>query len=100
MERRSAGKPSWRDLRVIIAEGNYDTNDGARWEVGRQFTVIFRKAEKEGGAAVEAARDMRYQLVAALDKAATYMLGTAKFKLVDIDPDSMNLDNRDIRAKF
>jgi hypothetical protein len=100
MERRSAGKPSWRDLRVIIAEGNYDTNDGARWEVGRQFTVIFRKAEKEGGAAVEAARDMRYQLVAALDKAATYMLGTAKFKLVDINPDSMNLDNRDISAKF
>ena len=100
MERRSVGKPSWRDLRVIIAEGNYDTNDGAKWEVGRQFTVIFRKAEKEGGAAVEAARDMRYQLVAALDKAATYMLGTAKFKLVDIDPDSMNLDNRDISAKF
>ena len=100
MERRSAGKPSWRDLRVIIAEGNYDTNDGARWEVGRQFTVIFRKAEKDGGAAVESARDMRYQFVAALDKAATYMLGTAKFKLVDIDPDSMNLDNRDISAKF
>ena len=100
MERRSAGKPSWRDLRVIIAEGNYDTNDGARWEVGRQFTVIFRKAEKEGGAAVEAARDMRYQLVAALDQAATYMLGTAKFKLVSIDPDNMNLDNNDIRAKF
>ena len=100
MERRSVGKPSWRDLRVIIAEGNYDTNDGAKWEVGRQFTVIFRKAEKEGGAAVEAARDMRYQLVAALDKAATYMLGTAKFKLVGIDPDNMNLDNNDIRAKF
>ena len=100
MERRSFGKPSWRDLRVIIAEGNYDTNDGAKWEVGRQFTVIFRKAEKEGGAAVEAARDMRYQLVAALDKAATYMLGTAKFKLVGIDPDNMNLDNNDIRAKF
>jgi hypothetical protein len=50
--------------------------------------------------AVEAARDMRYQLVAALDKAATYMLGTAKFKLVDINPDNMNLDNNDIRAKF
>jgi len=100
MERRSAGKPSWRDLRVIIAEGNYDTNNGARWEVGRQFTVIFRKAEREGGVAVEAARDMRYQLIAALDQGATYMLGTAKFKLVSIDPDNMNLDNNDIRAKF
>ena len=50
--------------------------------------------------AVEAARDMRYQLVAALDQAATYMLGTAKFKLVSIDPDNVNLDRNDIRAKF
>ena len=100
MERRSVGKPSWRDLRVIIAEGNYDTNDGAKWEVGRQFIVIFKQAEKTGGVAVEAARDMRYQLVSALDQAATYMLGTAKFKLVSIDPDSMNLDNKDISAKF
>jgi hypothetical protein len=100
MERRSAGKPSWRDLRVIIAEGNYDTNDGPKWEVGRKFTLVFKQAEKDGGVAVEAARDMRYQLVAALDKAATYMLGTAKFKLVDINPESMNLDDRDISAKF
>jgi hypothetical protein len=70
--------------------------------VGRTFTVVFSKAEIKGDqrVAVEAARDMRYQLVAALDKAATYMLGTAKFKLVDINPDSMNLDNNDIRAKF
>jgi hypothetical protein len=102
MERRSSGNPQWRDLRVTIAANGYDTNDGARWEVGRTFTVVFSKAEIKGDqrVAVEAARDMRYQLVAALDKAATYMLGTAKFKLVDIDPDNMNLDNNDIRAKF
>jgi hypothetical protein len=71
-----------------------------KWEVGRKFTLVFKQAEKDGGVAVEAARDMRYQLVAALDKAATYMLGTAKFKLVDINPESMNLDRNDIRAKF
>jgi hypothetical protein len=102
MERRSSGNPQWRDLRVTIAANGYDTNDGARWEVGRTFTVVFSKAEIKGDqrVAVEAARDMRYQLVAALDKAATYMLGTAKFKLVDINPESMNLDNDDIRAKF
>jgi hypothetical protein len=102
MERRSSGNPQWRDLRVTIAANGYDTNDGARWEVGRTFTVVFSKAEIKGDqrVAVEAARDMRYQLVAALDQAATYMLGTAKFKLVDIDPDNMNLDNNDIRAKF
>jgi hypothetical protein len=49
MERRSSGNPQWRDLRVTIAaNGNYDTNDGARWEVGRTFTVVFSKAEIKG----------------------------------------------------
>jgi hypothetical protein len=43
---------------------------------------------------------MRYQFVASLDQAATYMLGTAKFKLVSVDPDNVNLDRNDIRAKF
>jgi hypothetical protein len=102
MERESMGNPRWRDLRVTIAANGYDTNDGARWEVGRTFTVIFSQTDtkRDERVAVEAARDMRYQLVAALDKAATYMLGTAKFKLVDINPESMNLDNNDIRAKF
>jgi hypothetical protein len=70
---------------------------GGKWDAN---LLLFPQAEKEGGVAVEAARDMRYQLVAALDKAATYMLGTAKFKLVDINPESMNLDDRDISAKF
>jgi hypothetical protein len=102
MERDSVGNPRWRDLRVTIAANNYDTNDGVRWEVGRTFTVIFSQTDtkRDERVAVEAARDMRYQLVSALDKAATYMLGTAKFKLVDINPESMNLDNNDIRAKF
>jgi hypothetical protein len=40
-ERRSSGNPQWRDLRVVIAAGNYDTNDGVRWEVGRTFTHYF-----------------------------------------------------------
>jgi hypothetical protein len=101
-ERRSSGNPQWRDLRVVIAAGNYDTNDGVRWEAGRTFTIIFRQAETKGDQRVaeEAARDMRYQFVASLDQAATYMLGTAKFKLVSVDPDNVNLDRNDIRAKF
>jgi hypothetical protein len=42
----AVGNPRWRDLSVTIAaNGNYDTNDGARWEVGRTFTVIFSQAE-------------------------------------------------------
>ena len=102
MERDSDGNPRWRDLRVTIETNGYNTNNGVQWEVGRTFTVIFSQTDTKRSerVAVEAARDMRYQLVAALDQAATYMLGTAKFKLVDINPDSMNLDNRDISAKF
>lgn len=102
MERDSAGNQRWSDLRVTIAANNYDTNDGVQWEVGRTFTVIFRETDTKRSelVALEAARDIRYQLVATLDRAATYMLGTAKFKLVGIDPDSINLDAKDVRAKF
>ena len=102
MERDSVGNPRWRDLRVTIAANNYDTNDGARWEVGRTFTVIFSQTDTKRNerVAVEAARDMRYQLVSSLDQAATYMLGTAKFKLLYTDPDNMNLDKNAISAKF
>ena len=106
MERRSFGKPSWRDLRVKIAGGNYGTSNGSKYkeakgnEKGDIITVVFAEAENKGGVAVEAARDMRYQLVSALDQAATYMLGTAKFKLLDTDPDNMNLDKNAISARF
>ena len=106
MERRSAGKPSWRDLRVKIEGGNYGTSNGSKYkeakdnEKGDIITVVFAEAENKGGVAVEAARDMRYQLVSALDQAATYMLGTAKFKLLYTDPDNMNLDKNAISAKF
>ena len=102
MERDRVGNPRWRDLRVTIETNGYNTNNGVRWEVGRTFTVVFSKTDTKRSerVAVEAARDMRYQLVSALDQAATYMLGTAKFKLVDINPDNMNLDNNDVRAKF
>ena len=102
MERNSDGNPRWRDLRVTIETNGYNTNNGVQWEVGRTFTVIFSQTDTKRSerVAVEAARDMRYQLVAALDQAATYMLGTAKFKLVSIDPDDMNLDRSNIRARF
>jgi hypothetical protein len=49
----------------------------------------------------EAAKDMRYQLAESLDRASTYMLGTAKFRLVSVNGgDENNLDDNDVRAKF
>jgi hypothetical protein len=99
-ERRNSGNPQWGNLQITIAGGNYGTGGNASYAVGNEITVVFKQAEKDGGVAVEAARDMRYQLVASLDQAATYMLGTAKFKLVSVDPDNVNLDRNDIRAKF
>jgi hypothetical protein len=44
---------------------------------------------------------MRYQLAESLDRASTYMLGTAKFRLVSVNGgDENNLDDNDVRAKF
>jgi hypothetical protein len=103
MERDSVGKPRWRDLRVTIKTNDYNTNNGARWKEGGTFTVIFNETDtkRDERVAVEAARDMRYQLVESLDRSATYMLGTAKFRLVSVNGgDEVNLDEKDVEAKF
>jgi hypothetical protein len=103
MERNSEGNPRWRDLRVTIKTNGYNTNNGARWKEGGTFTVIFNKTDtkRDERVAVEAARDMRYQLVESLDRSATYMLGTAKFRLVSVNGgDEVNLDEEDVEAKF
>jgi hypothetical protein len=103
MERSSEGNPRWRDLRVTIKTNGYNTNNGARWNKDGTFTVIFNKTDtkRDERVAVEAARDMRYQLVESLDRSATYMLGTAKFRLVSVNGgDEVDLDAKDVEAKF
>jgi hypothetical protein len=100
MERRSSGRLQWRNLGITIAANNYDTGDDFQWEVGNQFTIIFAKAlNRQDKVAQEAAKDMRYQLVSSLDQAATYMLGTAKFRLRTVS-DNINLDDNEVRAQF
>ena len=106
-ERRSSGRPQWRDLQVTIQGDNYGTGNNVRYGVGNTITVIFGQARKrQDKVAQEAAKEMRYQLVSALDQAATYMLGTAKFKLVSVqgfgtpDREDLNLDNSEVRARF
>lgn len=103
MERDSDGNPRWRDLRVTIETNGYNTNNGARWKKDATFTVIFNKTDtkRDERVAVEAARDMRYQLVESLDRSATYMLGTAKFRLLSVNEGAeVNLDERNVTAKF
>jgi hypothetical protein len=106
-ERRSSGRPQWGDLEVTINGGNYDTGSNNKYNketpdnAADRITVTFAKArDRQDKVVQEAAKDMRYQLVAALDKSAIYMLGTAKFKLRFIAPDSMNLDNSAVSAVF
>ena len=95
-ERRSSGRPQWRTNGVTIAGGNWPGG-----QVGATFTLVFEKAGlKQNIVAKEAAKDLRYQFVESLDRAATYMLGTATFRLVSVEPDNANLDRNDVRAKF
>jgi hypothetical protein len=99
-ERRSSGRPQWRDLQVTIAGGNYGTGSNVNYGIGNAITLVFGKAlKRQDKVAQEAAKEMRYQLVSALDQAATYMLGTAKFKLVSVT-DNTNLDDNEVRARF
>ena len=100
MERRGSGRVQWRDLQVTLKDGNYGTGNNTNYAKGNIITVIFAKAQKrQDKVAQEAAKEMRYQFVSALDQAATYMLGTAKFKLKSVT-DNTNLDDNEVEAKF
>jgi hypothetical protein len=101
-ERRNSGKPQWGNLQITIEGGNYGTGGNVSYAVGNQITVVFAKAAKRQQIVVkEAAKDMRYQLAESLDRASTYMLGTAKFRLVSVNGgEEVNLDDNDVRAKF
>jgi hypothetical protein len=100
MERRGSGRVQWRDIQITLKAGNYGTGNNTRYAVGNTITVVFAKAQKrQDKVAQEAAKEMRYQLVSALDQAATYMLGTAKFKLSSVT-DNTNLDDTEVEAKF
>jgi hypothetical protein len=100
-ERDQSGKAEWTALGVTIASNNWPTGNNNRFDPGESFTLIFRQARKrQSKISQEAAKDLRYQLVESLDQAATYMLGTALFRLVSIEPGNANLDRNDVRAKF
>ena len=61
--------------------------------------VTFRIPKKED--LKEAAKDMRYQLVESLDRASTYMLGTAKFRLTAVNGGGeVNLDKGEVTGQF
>ena len=100
MERRSSGRLQWRNLGVTSSTGGFNTTDGFNWSVGSRITIVFAKAlPRQDKVAQEAAKDMRYQFVSSLDRAATYMLGTAKFRLVTVS-DNTNLDDNEVQAEF
>lgn len=99
-ERRTSGRPRWAPNRVTIAAGSWDAGGDRRWNVGKELRIVFDKAgPKQDNVAQEAAKELRYQYVSALDLGSTYMLGTAKFKLIRIN-DNIDLDDGNVSATF
>ena len=101
-ERRSEGEPQWADLRITITAGGYGASNGTRYAKGDDITVVFAQTtDRQSNVAKEAARDMRYQFAESLDRSAIYMLGTAKFRLLDVNGgDEVNIDEQAVKARF
>jgi hypothetical protein len=100
-ERRNSGRPQWGTNGITIRGGSWQTGNDSRYQKGESFTLVFQQARNRQDKVVqEAAKNLRYQTVESLDRAATYMLGTARFRLVSVDPDNVNLDNNQVAAKF
>ena len=102
-ERRPSGNPQWGPLGVVIrGSGGYGTGSNSRYSIGETIGVRFLKADPRQSEIVqEAAKDMRYELVESLDRASTYMLGTAKFRLIAVnDGGEVNLDKGEVTGQF
>ena len=102
-ERRPSGNPQWGPLGVVIrGTGGYGTGNNSRYNKDETIGVRFLKADPRQSQIVqEAAKDMRYELVESLDRASTYMLGTAKFRLTAVNGGGeVNLDNAEVLAQF
>jgi hypothetical protein len=99
-ERRTSGRMDDAKIGIKIRGENWKTTNGARWRKGDKFTLVFDKTvRKKDKVAQEAAKELRYQHVSALDPASTYKLGTAKFRLLNIS-DETNIDKNDVVAEF
>ena len=99
-ERRTSGRTRWASIGITIQGGSWKSGANNRYDPGEKLTLVFRKAfKRQDNVAQEAAKNLRYQLVASLDQAATYMLGSAEFRLLSYSEDT-NLDKDEVRATF
>lgn len=95
MERGQEGRRRWKPLRITLAAGGWG-GSGGRYRKGDRITVRFDKIDrKKGGITVESARDAREQLVTNLDIGGTYILGSARFRVVSIS-DEVNLQKNNV----
>lgn len=99
-ERDTKGKIEVAKNGITLAGNSWGTDSGGRYNVGREITLVFNRAEpRKDNLAQENAKEQRYQLVSSLDRGSTYMLGTAKFALLSIT-DNLDLDANDVSARF
>jgi hypothetical protein len=79
-ERDPQGDIEEAPIQIILREGGFQQT----YNVGDTFKLVFHRASREtkDNGAIEAAKDLREQLVNNLDKGAIYMLGSAHFKLL------------------
>lgn len=99
-ERRTSGTPDWANLGIKVRGGSWGASGNDRFKAGDRLTIVFEKAlKRQDKVAQEAAKDLRYQSVSSLDQASTYILGSAKFKLVKVT-EEVNLDKNEVEAVF
>ena len=78
------------------------TSTSFQYKEGREIIVRFQSKGYTGGGddeAVPLAVNLRRQSVNALDFGSTYMLGSAKFRLISFG-NSKDIDNGDVNARF
>ena len=90
------------EMRSGQKNNNTWRNRSGSFAVDNQIQLFFNNTKGDPGdkQPKESARDTRRQICDALDFGSTYMLGTAKFRLLSYETASRNIDQGEVFANF
>jgi hypothetical protein len=97
-ERKQSGSTEWAAIGIRLKGGNWGSTQGVNYRIGDRITLVFNQTRRrKDEVSEEAANAIRYQTVSSLDRASTYLFGTAEFRLVAVS-DNTNLDDNAVEA--
>jgi hypothetical protein len=103
LTRNKKGKQRGAPININLTSNEWISGSGDFYDRGEVINIKFESSSNQDGddEAGDVAKDIRRQTAEALTYGATYMLGAAKFKLIEFtENSSQDVDDGDVTARF